>query len=485
MLVSKGGPRGGLRTPLGLGVLVLLMLPRELGQPAVTAMPQVPASERAQKAAFTPAFPATHDEKYSLAGSTGTSIPAARGYTLAAFDPADLPGLFRAPEAGQRSASAEPLINRARKGDFGNSRKGDRLVAEQSAAGTRGAAREPARSVAQPSGGEEPASLGAYRVASVAPQHADQVYPLTGSKDSASEEARIATGFVAGTFELGPALRIGRLYFSVDPMGQKLGALQPWQPGEEPQFEQGGGTDLVAATDPLVRPATSPGESTFKLAALPSPGGAGERDSWVVDSPVQRTDLPPLAFPDNGGQTVAPKGEVTGEDKRPMSPADRLKLDEKGRAKAEKCLAEAVYFEARGEPVMGQIAVAQVILNRAFSGKYPNTVCGVVYQNAHRHLACQFTFACDGIRDVVREPDMWVRAKKISTEMLDGKLWLPEVGKATHYHATYVHPGWVSEMKKMHRLGVHIFYRPRKWGDGGDSPEWSDPETTQSIAKSL
>jgi spore germination cell wall hydrolase CwlJ-like protein len=80
---------------------------------------------------------------------------------------------------------------------------------------------------------------------------------------------------------------------------------------------------------------------------------------------------------------------------------------------------------------------------------------------------------------------MWVRAKKIAAEMLDGKLWLPEVGKATHYHATYVHPGWVSEMKKMHKLGVHIFYRPRKWGDGVEAPEWSDPETTQSVAKSL
>jgi spore germination cell wall hydrolase CwlJ-like protein len=168
-----------------------------------------------------------------------------------------------------------------------------------------------------------------------------------------------------------------------------------------------------------------------------------------------------------------------------MSPVERLKLDESGRAKAEKCLAEAVYFEARGEQALGQVAVAQVVLNRAFSGKYPSTVCGVVYQNSHRHLACQFSFACDGIRDVIREPDMWERAKKIAAEMLDGKLWLPEVGKATHYHATYVHPGWVREMKKMHRLGVHIFYRPRAWGDGGNAPEWSDPETTQSVAKSL
>jgi spore germination cell wall hydrolase CwlJ-like protein len=217
-----------------------------------------------------------------------------------------------------------------------------------------------------------------------------------------------------------------------------------------------------------------------------------EPEDFIVDTPVERSELPPLSadpFGKNGGgpggETIAPKGEVTGEDQRPMTPAERLKLDANSRAKAEKCLAEAVYFESRGEQVLGQIAVAQVVLNRAFSGRYPSTVCGVVYQNSHRHLACQFTFACDGIRDVIREPDMWERAKKIAAEMLDGKLWLPEVGKATHYHARYVHPGWVREMKKMHKVGIHIFYRPRSWGDGGDAPEWSDPETTQSVAKTL
>src|SRR5262249_43828085 len=95
-------------------------------------------------------------------------------------------------------------------------------------------------------------------------------------------------------------------------------------------------------------------------------------------------------------------------------------LAARAREKAEKCLANAVYFEARGEPVRGQIAVAQVVLNRAFSGYYPNDVCGVVYQNAHRHLACQFTFACDGIPDVVTEPDAWERATRIARATLDG-----------------------------------------------------------------
>jgi spore germination cell wall hydrolase CwlJ-like protein len=109
----------------------------------------------------------------------------------------------------------------------------------------------------------------------------------------------------------------------------------------------------------------------------------------------------------------------------------------------------------------------------------------VVYQNAHRHLRCQFTFACDGIPDVVREPEAMERAKKIAALALDGKLWLPEVGKATHYHAYWVHPGWVREMTRMHKLGVHTFYRPRRWGDGSDKPEWSDAETTAEASRKL
>jgi spore germination cell wall hydrolase CwlJ-like protein len=171
----------------------------------------------------------------------------------------------------------------------------------------------------------------------------------------------------------------------------------------------------------------------------------------------------------DSGESIAAKGEVNTDNQRAKTPAERLGLfDEKSRAKSEKCLAEAVYFEARGEAVRGQIAVAQVVMNRAFSGFYPSTVCGVVYQNKHRHLACQFTFACDRVADVVREPDMWDRAKKIAKAMLDGQLWLPEVAKSTHYHAYWVRPSWVNEMKKMYKFGVHTFYRPRKWGDGSE-----------------
>ena len=193
-------------------------------------------------------------------------------------------------------------------------------------------------------------------------------------------------------------------------------------------------------------------------------------DSDIKKSALTPTDDKSKASSNAEGQTVAPKGEVTGAGKRPKTPAERLGLDLKQRAKAEKCLAEAVYFESRGEPKRGQIAVAQVVMNRVFSGFYPTNVCGVVYQNANRKLACQFTFACDGIPDVVTEPDMWAQAKQISRDMLDGKLWLPEIGHSTHYHAYWVHPSWVNEMKRLYKIGVHSFYRPRAWGDGSEVP---------------
>jgi spore germination cell wall hydrolase CwlJ-like protein len=139
-------------------------------------------------------------------------------------------------------------------------------------------------------------------------------------------------------------------------------------------------------------------------------------------------------------------------------------------------LADAIYFEARGESLRGQMAVAQVVINRVFSGYYPNNVCGVVYQNTHRHrrLRCQFSFTCDGIPDRINEPDAWERAKRIAHDALDGNFWLNDVGKATHYHARWVHPWWVREMRRLDRIGVHTFYRPRKWGDGADSPVWGD-----------
>ncbi|MBB2969968.1 cell wall hydrolase [Mesorhizobium sp. RMAD-H1] len=128
-------------------------------------------------------------------------------------------------------------------------------------------------------------------------------------------------------------------------------------------------------------------------------------------------------------------------------------------AKEQKCLAEGIYFEARGEPVKGQAAVAQVILNRVRNPAYPDTVCGVVYQNDDWRNRCQFSFACDGRRHRVTEPEHWRIAQQVAKAVSAGQIWLPEVGSATHYHATYVKPRWARTMERVKKIGLHIFYR--------------------------
>ncbi len=131
-----------------------------------------------------------------------------------------------------------------------------------------------------------------------------------------------------------------------------------------------------------------------------------------------------------------------------------------------KCLATAIYFEARGEPELGRIAVAQVVLNRLKNPAYPNTVCGVVYQNKNKRNRCQFSFACDGIPDRVTEAGPWAELQALAKKIVndDRTLFLSDVGAATHYHANYVRPRWARSMKKMDKIGRHIFYKTRNGG---------------------
>lgn len=128
-------------------------------------------------------------------------------------------------------------------------------------------------------------------------------------------------------------------------------------------------------------------------------------------------------------------------------------------AEEQQCLASGIYFEARGESVKGQAAVAQVILNRVRNPAYPETVCGVVYQNKDWRNRCQFSFACDRIKDRVNSPRHWTIARDVAMAVTAGKIWLDEVGSATHYHAVYVRPAWARTMKKVGRIGLHVFYR--------------------------
>lgn len=122
------------------------------------------------------------------------------------------------------------------------------------------------------------------------------------------------------------------------------------------------------------------------------------------------------------------------------------------------CLAEAVYFESRGEPVKGQFGVAEVILNRVDSAKFPDTVCGVVNQGAHRRNACQFSFACDGQPEVIRNNAAYRRAGKIARLLLDGAPREVTDG-ATYFHTRWVHPRWSRQFHHTTTIGAHIFYR--------------------------
>ncbi len=125
-----------------------------------------------------------------------------------------------------------------------------------------------------------------------------------------------------------------------------------------------------------------------------------------------------------------------------------------------RCLAEALYFEARGETPKGQLAVAEVILNRVDSPQFPDSVCAVINQGTGRKNACQFTYTCDGHAEAIREPAAWDQVGRIAQLMLDGAPRTLTKG-ATHYHTNEVRPTWSRTFSRTATIGVHHFYRPR------------------------
>jgi Cell Wall Hydrolase len=124
----------------------------------------------------------------------------------------------------------------------------------------------------------------------------------------------------------------------------------------------------------------------------------------------------------------------------------------------ENCLARAIYFEARSESELGQLAVARVILNRTKDPAYPKSICGVVYQGSNQRNSCQFSFACDGLPDDVKQPAAWANSKRLAQKAMDGTKSMQVMSTATNYHADYVRPKWASSMKRLVKIGHHIFY---------------------------
>lgn len=127
------------------------------------------------------------------------------------------------------------------------------------------------------------------------------------------------------------------------------------------------------------------------------------------------------------------------------------------RERAARCLTDALYYEAANEPVEGQRAIAQVVVNRVRDPHFPRSVCGVVYQGWERKTGCQFSFVCDG--SIVRrhaDPVAWARLRPIAVAALSGYVD-EDVGTSTHYYATYVKPNWVRSVAKVADIGKHVF----------------------------
>jgi hypothetical protein len=420
----EAGRRRG-RARVGALALAVALLPSHIGfqdlgallarQPGVTA--------RAQAALIASPFGTIHAATFSMPRPVGTAIPHAPLYALANFDPTAAAAAIGRQLLGDPNGPLQfPTVNRRDKRDSLLSR-----------------AREPMPPLppALPIAPAPQAALeapllreGIGKVESRFDPYQEYEFATVFDEPSPKQE-----GAAPAIAEGASRKESARLFFGTSPLSGTGERITPWAAGEAPVV--GGDPDL-------------------KLAAL---------------TPAEKPD------DGKGGESIADKGVVTGEDQRPKSPAERLALSGAAFDKAARCLAEAVYFESRGEAVRGQIAVAQVIMNRVFSPFYPNDVCEVVHQRNGR--GCQFSYTCDGIPNVVTEPDAWARAMHIARDMLNGKLWMPEVAKATHYHAYWVRPDWINEMHTVSRMGVHTFYRPRTWGDGADEPVWGDPKLTQ------
>ncbi len=468
MFVLRNHPKGARLASFGIGLCIFALMPRETGYQDIASLlaRQPGVAERWQKQVFSAAS-SIQLATYSFSRPIGTSVPQSAMVRLASLDGRDVTGaISRNPalQAPSRYQAADfPRVDR--------SLKGDRLATvaptqapETTAPAAAPAQDDPATSNSSVFGAKTvalPQAMSPESAAALDPelQEALRAPPLPqyANPPQASDTARSLAvepleALKQATIPAAPPrdpfrVKTSNLFFGSSSLGGSLESIESWQPGAEP---------LIVMPDPDMK----------ATASLSPPSEDVARD---VES----------------GESVAPKGEVNADYQRAKSPAERLALDDKSRAKSEKCLAEAIYFESRGEAVRGQMAVAQVVMNRVFSGKYPDTVCGVVYQNKYRHFACQFTFACDNNPDVIREPEMWERAKKISKATLDGQIWLPEVGKSTHYHAYWVRPSWVAEMKKMYKFGVHTFYRPRAWGDGSEEPSWGTPAQTAALSAEL
>lgn len=187
---------------------------------------------------------------------------------------------------------------------------------------------------------------------------------------------------------------------------------------------------------PVQRPSVA--ESAPPLSSVSSVSAASAAESPTISPPPSRpgADRPAREY-------RAPRLDLTTAFQVPMGPIE--------------CLTQAIYYEARNESEEGQSAVAEVIMNRSRSGRYPQDVCQVVYQRNSR--TCQFTFTCDG--SIGRGPvtvAAWVRAERIARQVYEGRSASLLPTTSVNYHASYVSPSWSRRLERVRQIGAHIFY---------------------------
>ena len=306
-----------------------------------------------------------------------------------------------------------------------------------------------------------------------APQLPADVYDRTNA-DNLGREARLILGspedLAAVDDEIDPKtdLKQGKARF---PEINRSGKGDPFiglRPGFDARLNRQtaslGGRDVKPVADPTFDEGWTP--------PPPSPANAETASTSVRSFDDGATPTVPLEValnsstptPNDGVRIIiAAKPETTLAPKTAAGakPDYSSLIDARDAARQQRCLAEAIYFEARSEPEDGQAAVAQVVLNRVRHGGFASNVCGVVYQDRNHPFACQFSFACEGKSLRVEEPGPWAAAVRIADEVVSGVRYNPLVGEAVSYHADYVRPYWANTMQRVDMIGHHIFYRFR------------------------
>ena len=207
---------------------------------------------------------------------------------------------------------------------------------------------------------------------------------------------------------------------------------------------------LVAATSCVGQAVERDAPASRLAAARPAPSRA---------APVVAPAGPPPAL-----LAAADAGPSIAVDLTAAPPFLAQAANATAAARALECLTSAIYYEARSEPIEGQQAVAQVVLNRVRNPAFPNSVCGTVFEGSSRETGCQFTFTCDGSMAARREPGAWERARRIAAAALAGFVYQP-IGAATYYHTTAVHPWWDAKVRQVAHIGAHLFFQlPGAWG---------------------